>query len=375
MTSTQLSTQLTEGEARSRVIEPSQFVADTDAFIDVRLPRSIGKASYSFIGPGVSQNVDQSINIQEPHGFNLGAASMASGGVNNQHLHFTAEVLICTRGRWRITIGENSEQSLEIGPGDIFSAPTWAFRGFENLGDDDGWLFVALGGDDTGGILWAPQVLKLAGETGLYLGADYSIRDALKGDNINDVIKPLTAEALSWVRNFTDEQLCAHRIKKADLAWSSRALLTHSTAGHACALAPVIGHGMSQDRSHVPHLANPHGFSLEWLQIAPGNATGTHRHSDTQAIILVEGSWEIDFNLPECLEQVHPVSGSVVSVPRHVWRNFRNIGSSDASAVVINGGDSRTLLEFVPELARAAFHDGWELDAAGYVAPVGLSGR
>lgn len=369
------SSALTKSEAWARVVEPSQFVADTDAFIDVRLPRSIGKASYSFIGPGVSQNADQSINIQEPHGFNLGAASMASGGVNNQHLHFTAEVLICTRGRWRITIGENSEQSLEIGPGDIFSAPTWAFRGFENLGDDDGWLFVALGGDETGGILWAPQVLKLAGETGLYLGADYSIRDALKGDDINDVIQPLTAEALSWVRNFTDEQLCAHRVKKVDLVWSSRALLTHSQAGYSCSLAPVIGHGMSQDRSHVPQLANPHGFSLEWLRIAPGSATGTHRHSNTQVVVLVDGSWEIDFNLPDSLEQVQPVSGSIVSVPRNVWRNFRNVGPSEAFAVVINGGDSRTLLEFASEFANAAMVDGWELDAAGYVAPAGLSGR
>ena len=29
-----------------RVIEPTDFVADTEAFVDVRLPRSAGKASY-----------------------------------------------------------------------------------------------------------------------------------------------------------------------------------------------------------------------------------------------------------------------------------------------------------------------------------------
>ena len=99
------------------MIQPAEFVADTEAFVDVRLPRSRGKASYSFIGPGVSQNADQTVNLAEPHGFQIGAASMGHGVVNNQHLHFTAEVLICTRGEWRVNIGEHAEQQLEIGPG------------------------------------------------------------------------------------------------------------------------------------------------------------------------------------------------------------------------------------------------------------------
>ena len=99
---------LDPSEFARRVIRPGEFVADRSAFVDVRLPRSAGKASYSLIGPGVSQNPDQVVNLPEAHGFHVGAASMGHGVVNNQHMHFTAEVFICTRGAWRMRIGEIS---------------------------------------------------------------------------------------------------------------------------------------------------------------------------------------------------------------------------------------------------------------------------
>ena len=46
--------------------------------------------------------------------------------------------------------------------------PTWIFRGFTNVGPDDGWLFTALGGDDTGGIIWHPSILDEPAQYGLY---------------------------------------------------------------------------------------------------------------------------------------------------------------------------------------------------------------
>ena len=157
---------LDAAEFARRIIEPGAFVADRSAFVDVRLPRSAGKASYSLIGPGVSQNPDQVVNLPEAHGFHVGAASMGHGVVNNQHMHFTAEVFICARGSWRMRIGEHGQQTLDISEGTVFSVPTWVFRGFENTGPDDGWLYAVLGGDETGGIVWAPDVLAAAAETG-----------------------------------------------------------------------------------------------------------------------------------------------------------------------------------------------------------------
>ncbi len=93
-------------ELDRRIIPPSEFVADASAFIDVRLPDSQGKHNFSFIGPGVSQNPDAHVNVRDPHGFNIGAAGLPPGTVNNQHLHFTAEVFV--------SIGTDVEFNVDV---------------------------------------------------------------------------------------------------------------------------------------------------------------------------------------------------------------------------------------------------------------------
>lgn len=359
---------------RRRIIEPSDFVADTSAFVDVKIEGSVGKASYSFIGPGVSQNAAQTINLVEPHGFNVGAASMPHGVTNNPHLHYTVELFLCTRGEWRFDFGEHAEQTLTVRAGDVFSAPPWIFRGFTNTGPDDGWLFVVLGEDNTGGIIWAPSVLERAAETGLYLGLDNAVIEA-EGAVPADVIEPLTADQLGDIDWYSDADLAARRVGRDDLAWSSRALLSSFVDGLGGELAPVVGHGMSQDRHQQPPITTPHGFSLEWLRVAPGERTGIHRHSDTQVMFCVEGDWEIVLGEGDERECEAPSPGSIVSVPSGVWRDFLNIGAEPALAVIVNGSDSPTRLEWHADVATAAAEAGWGLDAAGATAPISLLRR
>ena len=363
------------GAFSKRVIEPHDFVADTEAFVDVRIPRSKGKASYSFIGPGVSQNDDQFINLTVPHGFNVGAATLPHGVINNPHLHFTAEVFICTRGSFRFDIGEHGGQSIDVNAGTVFSVPTWVFRAFENTGVDDGWLFAVLGGDDTGGIIWAPHILSEAAETGMYLGQNYSLLDETAGDDVSDAIQPLTAEALAGrVARYTDAELGARAVSPDDLDWSRKALLSSAVPGHETAVAPVIGHGLSQDRTHRSPITNPHSFSLEWLEVAAGASTGLHRHGHSQATFLIGGQWQIECEVDGDLEIATPAEGSIVSVPENAWRNFTNIGSAPARAVVVCGSDAPTRVEWAPEIAEAARGAGWAVDASGYLAPTELLG-
>lgn len=359
-------------EMRRRVIEPARFVADTEAFIDVRLPRSRGKASYSLIGPGVSQNSGQSINVTEPHGFCVGAASMPHGTVNNPHLHYTAEVFFCTRGRWRMTIGQRSEQTLEIGPGTVFSVPTWVFRGFENIGGDDGWLFTVLGGDDTGGIIWAPDVLRQAAETGLYLASDHTVLDRANGHSVDDAIVPLDYDEFESVDSYSNSQLQSRAIGPGSLDWSRRSLLSSVLAGHASALAPVIGFGMSEDRRQSPAIWNPHGFSIEWLCVPAGSSVGLHRLDVSQVLLLSQGDWEISFNRGDAVESTRPPPETVVSLPAGAWRDFANVGSGEATALVVCGGDERALIEWDPAILHRARAAGWARDAGGYVAPLRL---
>lgn len=363
---------LDAAEVRRRVIEPSEFVPDTEAFIDVRLPRSRGKVSYSLIGGGVSQNSGQSVNLTEPHGFCIGAASMPHGTVNNPHLHYTAEVFICTRGRWRMTIGQRSEQTLEIGPGTVFSVPTWVFRGFENIGSDDGWLFTVLGGDDTGGIIWAPDVLRQAAETGLYLASDHTVLDSANGQSVDGAIVPLADDEFESVDSYSNSQLRSRAIGLEALDWSRRSLLSSVLAGHASALAPVIGFGMSEDRRQSPAIWNPHGFSIEWLSVPAGSRIGLHRLNVSQVLLLSQGDWEISFNRGDVTESTRPPPETVVSVPAGAWRDFANAGSGDATALVVCGSDERALIEWDPAIVYRARAAGWARDAGGYVAPLRL---
>lgn len=362
-------------EVNRRIIEPEEFVADTAAFVDVRLPGSQGKASYSFIGPGVSQNMDQSINISEPHGFNLGAASMPHGVINNPHMHYTAEVFICTRGHWELQIGQHGEQTVNIGPGDIFSAPTWVFRGFKNIGDDDGWLFAVLGADDTGGILWAPQVLQAAADTGLYLGADHAVLDTARGDAVDDVIGPLDEAQLEHLDSYDADQLEQQVVRPADLQWSKHALLSTVLPDHEVEVAPAIGFGTTEDRHHRAPLSNAHGFSIEWIRVSPGSSVGLHRLDQPQALILESGQWELAFNRPEEEVRSRPATGSVVSVPADTWRNFTNVGETAAMALVVCNSDSPSRVEWDDELMKDAGQAGWGLDASGFLAPISLLGR
>lgn len=362
-------------EIDRRVVEPGDFVADTAAFVDVRLEGSAGKASYSVIGPGVSENSDQVVNIAESHGFSVGAASMPHGVVNNQHLHYTAEVFICTRGRWQMRLGQHGDQRVDIGPDTVFSAPTWAFRGFQNVGGDDSWLFAVIGGDDTGGVLWAPQVLEAAADTGLYLSPDHVVLDARAGDRIAEVIAPVDEARLVEMDSYTDDEIRELIVAPDRLEWSRSALLSGVLPGHASAMAPVIGFGLTEDRRHRPPIWTPHGFTLEWLRLEPGASTGLHRIARPQALLLVEGQWRISFNRDGDRASRAAAEGSVVSAPADCWREFSNPGASRATCVVVCAGDERARAEWDPAVVAAALDRGWGHDAGGYLAPVDLLGR
>ena len=357
-----------------RIIEPHQFMADTEAFIDVRLPGSVGKASYSFIGPGVSQNADQIVNLTEPHGFNIGAASMPHGVVNNPHMHYTAEVFICTRGRWEMRLGQHGEQTVEIGPNTLFSVPTWIFRGFKNIGDDDGWLLTVLGGDNTGGILWAPQVLEAAALTGLYLSPVGAVLDATAGELSDDTIAPINETRLGELDQYTDAEIAERIVGPDRLNWSEVALLSSVLPGHGSAIAPVIGFGLTEDRQQRPPIWTPHGFTVEWLRLEPGASTGLHRIDQNQALFLVEGEWQVTYNRLDNQISRTVTEDTVVSIPGNCWRDLTNTGSAIATCLVVCAGDNRARVDWDPRIGNAAAEAGWGRDANGYIAPLDLLG-
>jgi quercetin dioxygenase-like cupin family protein len=299
---TQGITMWTDDQIKDRFIPFSSLRYSTEAVIDYRIPGCAPKKYYALIGPGVSQNPNQPVNLREKHGFQVGGVAMPPGKTNPPHMHFTAEVFICTKGRWDLQWGFNPDPlKAQIGPGDIASVPTWIYRGFQNVGDDEGFMFTALGQDDTGGILWGPQTLQAAQAQGVHLTEDYRIIDEQLGQSWDEQtmrrLQPMTPEEIAQLRPWSQQQMGQRVVRHAELQWSSRALLDAALTGCGAQLAPVIGYGLSEDRDHQAPIGNAHGFSIEWLKIPPGGQVSLHRLACKQVLTVHGVRWPLRYQI------------------------------------------------------------------------------
>jgi mannose-6-phosphate isomerase-like protein (cupin superfamily) len=355
-----------------RTLRRTDYVSCNTAFIDCRMPGSETKENYSIIGSGVTQNPDQVINLEEPHGFNVGAAAMPNGVNNNLHMHFTAEVFLNFRGDWRLRWGAAGENELDFTEGAIVTVPTWIFRGFTNIGRDDGWLFTALGWDNTGGIIWGPSIVRGAREHGLYLSADNTLIDTQAGGVIDadtDLIAPMSDDEVAKLRSWTPDQMRSRIVELEDLVWSQHPFLCSELPGGRAQFAQVVGYGMSEDRDQVPPVHYPHNFNLGWLRAEVGEGMLTHRHDATQALIVYKGTWKVTLNDAGQEVSVEIGPDDTLSIPVGAWRKFEVVGSEPGQLVVINGGDGRVHLKWAEDVKHLAREKDWAQDAAGYVAP------
>ncbi len=363
-------------EAAKRLIRRDEYVSCSVAFIDCKTPGSHLKENYALIGPGVTSSSDQVINLREPHGFNVGAAAMPNGITNNLHIHFTAEVFIVFRGAWKFRWGPNGDDGEIVGEaGDIVSVPTWIFRGFTNVGPDDGWLFTALGGDDTGGIIWHPSILNGAAQYGLYLSKENVLVDTAAGAAKPDdsaLITPMPEGEIAKLRRYSVEEMRDRVVTRGERVWSDEALLDSGLDGHRSAMAPVIGYGIAQDRDLAPKITNPHGFSIEWLKLPPGQSVSRFRVSAKMVLIVHSGSLDVALNGEADAVTLHLGPYDTASVPADAWRSFRNVSDVEAEVVVITAGDGRKIPDWAPEIREAVAATGRAVDKSGLIAPAHL---
>jgi quercetin dioxygenase-like cupin family protein len=254
MTGLATQTRWTTEAMEARVVRYADLRPCYNAFIDTRTPGSEAKENFTIIGPGVSENPEQYVHIAEPHGFNIGGARQPPGCVNSQHSHDTAEVFVVHSGTWRFDLGEHGDDAQVIlHPGDVISLPTGMFRGFTNVGDDIGYLFAVLGGDDPGRVLWAPQVFDMAADYGLVLLENGQLIDTTAGQTIPDGMRPMprtSAEQVAALRRMTSGD--AERI-----VWR---------AGPGDGSVTIIGEQAT--------LSWPHAFTLDRLVL--NDAAGVH---------------------------------------------------------------------------------------------------
>lgn len=360
-------------ELRRRTIKHDDYVSCDEAFIDCRSAGSQGKKNYSIIGLGVSQSSTQVVNLAEPHGFSFGAAAMPPGVTNSLHLHFTAEVFINLGGRWNLRWGRDGiDGELPLAPGGVISIPTWIFRGFTNVGDEETFLFTVLGRDDNGGIVWAPSVLEEASRHGLYLTSANQLLEIDDGAGVPDDVEltvPVAAEEVAKLRHWSPQDMRRRCASEEDLRWSARAFVCNGLPGGNAELAQVIGYGMTEDRDQPPTIAGPHSFSLAWLRAAPGEGVLRHRHDHSQVLLVHSGRWKVVLNEGAEEVAVELEASDTLSVPAGAWRSFQVISEEPGRVAVINGGDERVQIEWSEPVRWLASEKGVCVDADGYLAP------
>ena len=366
-------TKITQDQLNEYTIKSSSFVSCAQAFIDCRTPGSDKKENYSMIGPGVTQSDEQFVNVAEHHGFNIGGAAMPKECVNNLHIHFTAETFYLHKGEWEFRWGNKGENTATLSAGAIFSPRTWLFRGFRNVGADDGFLFTVLGGDDTGGIIWHPQVLKEAEKYGLLLTADNKVLDTVANSSVStegvELIQGLTEEQMATLRQPTVDEMMKQVVTFEELEWSDTALISTKTKNGAVRMAPAIGWGMTEDREHTPKIYNPHGYSVEWLEIPVGQSVKLHALHQRQVLKMHTGTIDVSLNRPEDGQVTSTISAKdVISIPTGAWRTFINSGHETAYVLVVNGTDTVNRIEWDMSVLKEAQENGFGLDKSGYVA-------
>lgn len=294
----------TLSDMKSRLVAYGELRPCYNAFIDTRTPGSEAKENFTIIGPGVSENPHQYVHIAEPHGFNIGGARQPPECVNSQHSHDTAEVFVVHSGTWSFNIGEHGDDAKVVcRPGDVISLPTGMFRGFSNIGNDVGFLWAVLGGDDPGRVLWAPEVFEMAEDYGLVLLDGGQLIDTVAGERI--------PPGAARMPRTTPEQVAALRIPTQAEA---EALVWHPGARQA-GVRRIIGDGAP--------LSWPHPFTLDYLVDADERAIPTAPevvfvHEGTAQIAWEDGVLSLGrgdtFSVPIGLERTITGNGVIFRV-------------------------------------------------------------
>ncbi|MGC3940981.1 hypothetical protein ACOTTU_24565 [Roseobacter sp. EG26] len=366
-------TRISQTEADARHIKRSDYQSCAVAFIDCKKPGSHLKQNYSIIGPGVTSSKEQVINLPEAHGFNIGAAAMPPGITNNLHIHFTAEVFMVYDGEYTFRWGPNGENELVGRPGDIISVPTWIYRGFVNSGTGDGWIFTTLGGDNTGGVIFHPDIIQEAAGFGLYLSKDNVLIDTSKGDPVpsaEQCITPMATEEVASLRAYSPEEMRQRVVSTTDRDFRP-AFIDMGLTDCGAEIAPVIGHGITQNRDHTARISNPHGFSMEWLRVQPGQWVSPFTLDEKMVVIPRESGVRVVMN-DDGNVSVDVGAWETFSIPEGVLRGFQNTGAKTVELLLIVAGDHQKRPKFRGDVIEAAFAKGHALDAQGYVAAAHL---
>ena len=265
----------------------SDLVPSKLPFVEGKLEGHKNRKNYSIVGPGVAEDTNQSIKISTPHTFNIGAVSAMPKNGSGLHSHTTAEVFIIFSGKWRFYWGNEGKDETILSAGDIISMPTNMFRGFENAGNQEGTMFVVLGGDDPGIITWLPSILEKAKKTGMALLNDNTLIDLTK-NNIPEnktLLNPISSEEIKKFDNYK-----LHEFEKFIYKFSNRASYENEL-NEDFNITQILGNNF-QNKNFSPIINQKTGFNLSILKSEKGKLDNL-KFSKPTVMFSQVGSWQI----------------------------------------------------------------------------------
>lgn len=326
-----------------RTLRYADLVPCKQAFIDTRTPGSDQKENFCLIGPGVAENPHQHVHIRIPHGFNIGGARQPPGCKNSHHSHVSEEVFVVHDGRWKFTWGvDGTDGAAVLSAGDTISIPVNVFRGFENVGDSDGFLFAVLGRDDPGRVTWAPYVLESARNHGLVLLQDGRLLDVGGGEPMPAGARPeqsLTAAELATFRRMSAAEMSDCVLPSTDVKFSHDSALGHVSG---VAEGPVVGPASPAEGLAAGKMAWSHGFHVRRLQMQPGAHVPTHIRREEEVIFVHRGEFSI--SVGKQLRVLGP--GDLITTPIGAPRAFANTGGTQCDVIVVRGGNAPSAPEW-----------------------------
>ncbi|WP_298632842.1 cupin domain-containing protein [uncultured Umboniibacter sp.] len=321
-----------------RVLRYDELVPCTTAFIDARTPGSDKKQNYCLIGQGVAENPGQVVHIKYPHPFDIGAAKQPNGCKNSHHSHDTAEVFVVHKGSWKFTWGEHgTDGEAVLEEGDTISIPTNVFRGFENVGNDEGFLFCILGlnkDGSAGQVHWAPYVYEQATKHGLVLLDDGRLLDTLAGDVVPEdavLCTPTTAADVPNFDSMTVEQMLRCVITNDQLAEQPVGGLN----GNGVKEIAVVGAASTDEALPAAKMAWTHGFSSRRLQLEPNASTAAHTRAEEEVLFVHNGCLSVTVDGEEWVLN----EGDLITIPVGSTRSFRNSADVLCDVIVARGAD------------------------------------
>ena len=337
------STKDTASELQSRILRFEEFIPCKTAFIDARTPGSDQKENFCLIGGGVAENPGQVIHINIPHGFDIGGARQPHGCKNSHHSHDTEEVFVVHKGEWKFTWGhDGSDGEVILKKGDTISIPTGMFRGFENVGPDDGFLFSVLGQNKDGSaghVIWAPYVYKEAKHHGLVLLDDGRLIDTANGEVIPEnsgLATPSTdADLVNFKTLSKAEFLNCVAFENEVKALAHGGLSSEAVQDDDVQEIAIIGVDNNKEKIAAGKMAWPHGFQLRRLRLKPDATINNHSRAEEEVLFVHAG--ELQITTPDLTFTLN--TGDLFTCPIDTPREYKNTGKQLTDIIVVRRGD------------------------------------